>query len=151
MGRVGPVLLRLTLPSVLQSSHLAARFPNMLKSVVSASHVGGDGRAGSSPAVISPDRRHIVCLRRICCAGSPYQPFPFEVPRQEVLGQLGSAPARHARRHGSERRAARIMAAYNCKSCEIEGQDLEASPGRVICWNCEREATVTARIVVDGA
>jgi len=42
----------------------------MLKSVVvCASHVGG-GRAGSSPAVISPDRKHIVCLRRICCAGS---------------------------------------------------------------------------------
>lgn len=81
----------------------------------------------------------------------PYQPFPLEVPRQEVLGQLGSAPARHARRHGSEPRAARILAAYSCKSCEIEGKDLEVSPGRVNCWNCEGEATVTARIVVDGA
>jgi hypothetical protein len=81
----------------------------------------------------------------------PYQPFPFEVPRQEVLSQLGSAPARYARRHGFEPRAARVLAAYTCKSCEIEGQDLEVSPGRVICWNCEGEATVTARIVIDGA
>jgi len=81
----------------------------------------------------------------------PNQPFPFEVLRQEVSGQLGSAPARHARRHGFEPRAARVMAAYTCKSCEIEGQDLEVSPGRVICWNCEGEATITARIVTDGA
>jgi hypothetical protein len=43
------------------------------------------------------------------------------------------------------------MAAYSCKACEIEGQDLEVSPGRVICWNCEGEATITARIVIDGA
>jgi hypothetical protein len=78
-------------------------------------------------------------------------PFPFEVLCQEVLGQLGSAPVRYARRHGFEPRAARVLAAYTCKSCEIEGQDLEVSPGRVICWNCEGEATVTARIVTDGA
>jgi hypothetical protein len=77
--------------------------------------------------------------------------FPFKVPRQEVLGQLGSAPVRHAGCHGSEPRVARVLAAYSCKSCEIEGQDLEVSPGRVICWNCEGEATVTARIVIDGA
>lgn len=82
---------------------------------------------------------------------SPYQPFPFEVLRQEVLGQLGSAPTRHAQRHGSGPRAARILAAYSCKSCEIEGQDLEVSPGQVMCWNCQGEATITARIVVDGA
>jgi hypothetical protein len=43
------------------------------------------------------------------------------------------------------------MAAYNCKSCEIEGQDLEVSPGRVTCWNCDADATITARIVIDGA
>lgn len=81
----------------------------------------------------------------------PYQPFPFEVLCQEVLGQLSSAPARHVTRHESGPRAARVLAAYTCKSCEIEGQDLEISPGRVICWNCEGEATVTARIVIDGA
>jgi hypothetical protein len=94
---------------------------------------------------------HIVRKADVLPLGPPYQPFPFEVPRQEVLDQLGSAPARHARRHGSELRAARVLAAYTCKSCEIEGQDLEMSPGRVICWNCEGEATVTARIVIDGA
>ena len=84
-------------------------------------------------------------------AGSPYRPFPVEVLRQEVLGQLGSATAHHAVRHGFEPRAARVLAAYTCKTCEIEGQDLEVSPGRVNCWNCQGEATVTARIVTDGA
>jgi len=43
------------------------------------------------------------------------------------------------------------MAAYICKKCEIEGQDLEVSPWQVLCWNCENEAMVTARIVIDGA
>jgi hypothetical protein len=42
------------------------------------------------------------------------------------------------------------MAVYICKSCEIEGQDLEASPGQVVCWNCQDEAMVTARIVIEG-
>jgi hypothetical protein len=40
------------------------------------------------------------------------------------------------------------MAAYICKTCDIEGQDAEASPGRVFCWNCEDEALITARIVI---
>lgn len=43
----------------------------------------------------------------------------------------------------------RILAAYICKTCEIEGQDLEESPGRVFCWNCEDEAMITARIVTE--
>jgi len=64
---------------------------------------------------------------------------------------LGSAPARHAGRHGSEPHMPRVLAAYICKSCDIEGQDLELSPGRVSCWNCHDEAMITARIVVpDG-
>jgi len=40
-----------------------------------------------------------------------------------------------------------VMAAYVCKRCEIEGQDLEVSPGQVFCWNCAGEAMITARIV----
>jgi hypothetical protein len=43
------------------------------------------------------------------------------------------------------------MAAYICKRCEIEGQDLEVYPGQVFCWNCEEKAMVTARIVIKGA
>jgi hypothetical protein len=43
------------------------------------------------------------------------------------------------------------MAAYICKRCDIEGQDLEVAPGRVLCWNCEGQAVITARIVVNAA
>jgi hypothetical protein len=43
-----------------------------------------------------------------------------------------------------------VLAAYICKRCEIEGHDLEAFPGRVSCWNCEDEAIITARIVIEG-
>lgn len=43
------------------------------------------------------------------------------------------------------------MAAYICKGCDIEGQDLEVAPGRVLCWNCEGQAVITARIVVNAA
>jgi hypothetical protein len=43
------------------------------------------------------------------------------------------------------------MAAYICKRCEIEGQDLEVSPGQVFCWNCGAKAMITARIVIKGA
>jgi len=64
---------------------------------------------------------------------------------------LSSAPGRQAARRGIESRASRVMAAYICKRCEIEGQDLEVSPGRVFCWNCEDEAMITARIVIEGA
>ena len=41
-----------------------------------------------------------------------------------------------------------VMAAYICHRCEIEGQDLEVAPGHVLCWNCEGQAVITARIVV---
>src|ERR1700745_1398646 len=75
-----------------------------------------------------------------------------EVPPQGVSVQLGSAPARPALRHGSDPQAPRVLAAYGCERCDIAGQDLELSPGRVSCWNCHGEATITARIVVpDGA
>jgi len=43
------------------------------------------------------------------------------------------------------------MAAYICKRCEIEGQDLEVSPWQAFCWNCQNEALITARIVIEGA
>jgi len=68
-----------------------------------------------------------------------------------VSAQLGRAPARHAGRHGSEPGTFRVLAAYVCKKCEIEGRDPEVSPGQVFCWNCEGEAIITSRIVVDGA
>jgi hypothetical protein len=42
------------------------------------------------------------------------------------------------------------MAAYICTRCDIEGQDFEVTPGRVLCWNCEGEAVITARIVVSA-
>jgi hypothetical protein len=42
------------------------------------------------------------------------------------------------------------MASYICKRCDIEGQDLEVAPGRVLCWNCEGQAVITARIVVNA-
>jgi hypothetical protein len=42
------------------------------------------------------------------------------------------------------------MASYICKRCDIEGQDLEVTPGRVLCWNCEGQAVITARIVVNA-
>lgn len=64
---------------------------------------------------------------------------------------MGSAPGRRAVRWGIDPRAARVMAAYVCKRCEIEGQDLEVSPGQVFCWNCDDEAMITARIVMEGA
>lgn len=63
---------------------------------------------------------------------------------------MGSALGSQATRCGAESPAPRIMAAYVCKSCEIEGQDLEVSPGQVFCWNCEGEAMITARIVAKG-
>jgi len=64
---------------------------------------------------------------------------------------LGSALGRQSARRGIESPASRVMAAYVCKRCEIEGQDLEMSPGQVFCWNCEGEAMITARIVMEGA
>ena len=45
----------------------------------------------------------------------------------------------------------RILAAYICKRCEIEGKDLEVSSERVFCWNCEGKAVITARIAMEGA
>jgi hypothetical protein len=69
---------------------------------------------------------------------------------QGVLAKLSRAQTRQAGCHGLESRGTRVMAAYICKACEIEGQDFEASPGRVVCWNCHDEAMVTARIVTEG-
>ena len=63
---------------------------------------------------------------------------------------MGGTLARHAGRHGFEPHTTRVLAAYICKRCEIEGQDQEESPGRVFCWNCEDEAMITARIVTAG-
>ena len=64
---------------------------------------------------------------------------------------LGSAPGRQTARCGMEPRTSRVMAAYICKLCDIEGQDLEVSPGQVFCWNCAGEAMITARIVTEGS
>lgn len=64
---------------------------------------------------------------------------------------LSSAPGRRTARCGLEPRASRVMAAYICKLCDIEGQDLEVSPGQVFCWNCAGEAMITARIVTEGS
>jgi hypothetical protein len=78
---------------------------------------------------------------------------PVLVPRlrrQGVLAELGRARAGQAGHHGFQSRTPRVLASYICKACEIEGQDLEASPGRVFCWNCEDEAMITARIVEAG-
>jgi hypothetical protein len=54
-------------------------------------------------------------------------------------------------RYGQKNERPRILAAYTCKRCEIEGQDLEVSPERVLCWNCADEAVITARIAMKGA
>lgn len=42
--------------------------------------------------------------------------------------------------------AVRILAAYICRPCEIEGRDAEVSPGEVLCWNCGVPALITARV-----
>lgn len=84
-------------------------------------------------------------------SGSTLNLFPSEVRCQGVLAQLGKTPGRQAIHRGFEPRRSRILAAYICKRCEIEGQDLEVSPGRVFCWNCEDEAVITARIALQGA
>jgi hypothetical protein len=39
-----------------------------------------------------------------------------------------------------------ILAAYTCGACDIQGRDLEVSPGQVLCWNCGRPAAITARV-----
>jgi hypothetical protein len=39
-----------------------------------------------------------------------------------------------------------ILAAYVCGACEIQGRDLEVSPGLVLCWNCGDPAVITARV-----
>jgi hypothetical protein len=39
-----------------------------------------------------------------------------------------------------------ILAAYVCGACEIQGRDLEVSPGVVLCWNCGDPAVITARV-----
>jgi hypothetical protein len=54
-------------------------------------------------------------------------------------------------RCGQKNERPRILAAYTCKRCEIEGQDLEMSPEQVLCWNCADEAMITARIALKGA
>jgi hypothetical protein len=54
-------------------------------------------------------------------------------------------------RRGRKNERPRILAAYTCKRCEIEGQDLEVSPERALCWNCEDEAKITARIAMESA
>jgi hypothetical protein len=41
---------------------------------------------------------------------------------------------------------ASILAAYTCGACDIQGTDLEVSPGLVLCWNCGDPAVVTARV-----
>ncbi len=64
---------------------------------------------------------------------------------------VGSAPGRRTARCGMEPHMSAVMAAYVCKRCEIEGQDLEVSPGQVFCWNCAGEAMITARIVTGSA
>ena len=56
---------------------------------------------------------------------------------------------KNRRRQKNER--PRILAAYICKRCEIEGQDLEVSPKRALCWNCQGEAMITARIAMEAA
>ena len=61
---------------------------------------------------------------------------------------MGSAPARYVGHRRSEARTTRVLAAYVCRICEIEGQEPEVSPGCVFCWNCENEAVITARIVI---
>ena len=68
-----------------------------------------------------------------------------------MLAQLGKAAGHQTGHRGFEPRRSRILATYICKRCAIEGQDLEVSPGRVFCWNCEDEAMITARIVMEGA
>lgn len=64
---------------------------------------------------------------------------------------LSSAPGCQTARGVMESRTSRVMAAYICKLCDIEGQDLEVSPGQVFCWNCAGEAMITARIVTAGS
>jgi hypothetical protein len=39
-----------------------------------------------------------------------------------------------------------IVAAYTCGTCDIQGRDLEVSPGLVFCWNCGGPAVITARV-----
>lgn len=39
-----------------------------------------------------------------------------------------------------------IVAAYVCKTCDVEGRDPEITPGWVACWNCGERAQVTARV-----
>ena len=39
-----------------------------------------------------------------------------------------------------------ILAAYTCGTCDIQGRDLEESPGLVYCWNCGGPAVITARV-----
>jgi hypothetical protein len=63
---------------------------------------------------------------------------------------LSRTRARQAGRYGFESRTPHVVAAYICKACEIEGKDPEASPGQVFCWNCQAEATITARILMEG-
>jgi hypothetical protein len=38
-----------------------------------------------------------------------------------------------------------VFAHWICRSCEVEGRDLESEPN---CWNCGGEVTVTARPTV---
>ena len=66
-----------------------------------------------------------------------------------MLTRLNGVQARQAGHHGFQGSGPLVMAAYICKTCDIEGQDLEVTPGRVLCWNCEGQAVITARIVVD--
>jgi hypothetical protein len=54
-------------------------------------------------------------------------------------------------RRGQKNEHPRILAAYICKRCEIEGQDFEVSPKRALCWNCQGEAMITARIAMEAA
>jgi hypothetical protein len=41
---------------------------------------------------------------------------------------------------------ASILASYTCGTCDIQGKDLEVSPGLVLCWNCGDPAVITARV-----
>jgi hypothetical protein len=68
-----------------------------------------------------------------------------------MLTRLSRVQARQAGHHGFQQSGPLVMAAYICKRCDIEGQDLEVAPGRVLCWNCAGQAVITARIVVNAA
>jgi DNA-directed RNA polymerase subunit RPC12/RpoP len=102
---------------------------------------------GSCPHVLMLDCRNSL-LRQL---GISMVSRSDQTLGSRSLNQLGSAPGSRAAHRGVEPGAAGVMAAYICKRCEIEGQDVEVSPGQVFCWNCGEKAMITARIVIKGA